>query len=125
MLTFAGPLLAIAGFVAYFAVALRFRVYRRIPWVFLGITVAGAALGVLEALRHPGTGTAIAALVAVAVLALASWYLFSYSMFASREDRPRVGDELTPDEDPLDAEDQLPLEMHLPEEQGGGEPEAQ
>ena len=93
MLTFAGPLLAIAGFVAYFAVALRFRVYRRIPWVFLGITVAGAALGVLEALRHPGTGTAIAALVAVAVLALASWYLFSYSMFASREDRPRVGDE--------------------------------
>jgi len=29
---------------------------------------------------------------------------------------PRIGDELTPDEDPLDAEDQMPLDMHLPEE---------
>jgi segregation and condensation protein B len=34
---------------------------------------------------------------------------------------PRVGDELTADEDPLDAEDQLPLEMHLPEEPESGE----
>ena len=93
MMTFAGPLLAIAGFVAYFAVALRFRVYRRIPWLFLGVTAAGAALGLLEAVRRPGAGTAIAALVAIAVLAFASWYLFSYSMLAPREDRPRVGDE--------------------------------
>lgn len=93
MMTFAGPLLAIAGFVAYFAVALRFRVYRRIPWLFLGVTAAGAAIGLLEAVRRPGAGTAIAALVAIAVLAFASWYLFSYSMFARREDRPRVGDE--------------------------------
>ena len=29
---------------------------------------------------------------------------------------PRAGDELTPDEDPLDAEDQMPLDMHLPDE---------
>jgi segregation and condensation protein B len=42
---------------------------------------------------------------------------------------PRVTDELTPDEDPLDGDEQIPLEMHLPEEestpedeQGGGEP---
>jgi len=29
---------------------------------------------------------------------------------------PRVSDELTPDEDPLDGDEQMPLEMHLPEE---------
>ena len=28
---------------------------------------------------------------------------------------PRAGDELMPDEDPLDAEDQMPLDMHLPD----------
>lgn len=28
---------------------------------------------------------------------------------------PRAGDELTPDEDPLEAEDQMPLDMHLPD----------
>ncbi|MGE0239559.1 MAG: SMC-Scp complex subunit ScpB, partial [Parvibaculaceae bacterium] len=42
---------------------------------------------------------------------------------------PKVTDELTPDEDPLDGDEQIPLEMHLPEEepapeeeQGSGEP---
>ena len=42
---------------------------------------------------------------------------------------PKVTDELTPDEDPLDGDEQIPLEMHLPEEdepapeegQGGSE----
>jgi segregation and condensation protein B len=42
---------------------------------------------------------------------------------------PKATDELTPDEDPLEDDEQIPLEMHLPEEetppqdeQGGGEP---
>jgi segregation and condensation protein B len=35
---------------------------------------------------------------------------------------PRVTDDLTEDEDPLDGTEQLPLEMHLPEE-GAAEPE--
>ena len=30
---------------------------------------------------------------------------------------PRVSDELTPDEDPLDGSEQMPLEMHLPEDE--------
>jgi segregation and condensation protein B len=30
---------------------------------------------------------------------------------------PRVSDELTPDEDPLDGNEQIPLEMHLPDEE--------
>jgi segregation and condensation protein B len=33
--------------------------------------------------------------------------------------QPRVSDELAPDEDPLDGDEQLPLEMHLPEPEGG------
>jgi segregation and condensation protein B len=31
---------------------------------------------------------------------------------------PKVTDELAPDEDPLDGDEQIPLEMHLPEEEG-------
>lgn len=30
---------------------------------------------------------------------------------------PKVSDELTPDEDPLDGDEQMPLEMHLPEDE--------
>ena len=38
---------------------------------------------------------------------------------------PKSGDELAPDEEPLDGtEEQIPLEMHLPEQAEGGEPEA-
>lgn len=38
---------------------------------------------------------------------------------------PRVTDELTPDEDPLDGTEQLPLEMHLPDENETASAEAQ
>ena len=34
---------------------------------------------------------------------------------------PRMSDELTPDEDPLDGDEQMPLEMHLPEDAEGGQ----
>jgi segregation and condensation protein B len=34
---------------------------------------------------------------------------------------PRVTDELTPDEEPLDGTEQLPLEMHLPDEQAASQ----
>ena len=34
---------------------------------------------------------------------------------------PRMSDELTPDEDPLDGDEQMPLEMHLPEETEEGQ----
>lgn len=36
---------------------------------------------------------------------------------------PRVSDELMPDEDPLDGDEQMPLEMHLPEEEPAPESE--
>jgi hypothetical protein len=40
---------------------------------------------------------------------------------------PRATDELTPDEDPLDGNEQIPLEMHMPEEEepaAEGDPES-
>ncbi|MBL8907989.1 MAG: SMC-Scp complex subunit ScpB [Rhizobiales bacterium] len=37
---------------------------------------------------------------------------------------PRAGDDLMPDEDPLEAEDQMPLEMHLPDGTAEGEDKA-
>jgi segregation and condensation protein B len=38
---------------------------------------------------------------------------------------PKVSDELTTDEDPLDGDEQMPLEMHLPEEEPAPEGEAE
>ena len=38
---------------------------------------------------------------------------------------PKVTDELTPDEDPLDGDEQIPLEMHLPEEDEAAPEEGQ
>lgn len=92
MATILGPLLAVGGFAAYFVVAIKFAVYRRIPWPFLGIIAAGALIGLFGLIRRPALATGASAAVAVGVLGLACWYLLSYSMFEVREDRPRVGD---------------------------------
>ena len=71
---------------------LKLGLYWRVPWPFLLVIVAGAALGVAGLLRRPGIASGTSALVSVAVLGLACWWLFSFSMFAPREDRPRIGD---------------------------------
>jgi hypothetical protein len=86
------PLISIAGFVLYFVITTRFGIYRRVPWEYMAVIVAGVVLGVVQLRRHPGLTTATGTLVAAAVLGFASWYLFSYSMYAAREDRPAVGD---------------------------------
>jgi len=39
-----------------------------------------------------GAGTAIGAGLALGILAFACWFLFSFSMYDPREDRPRVGE---------------------------------
>lgn len=92
MLAILAPLLAVAGFVAYFVAATRFAVWRETPWEFLLVIALGAALGVYAAWRNPGIGTVVSASLATAVLAFASWYLLSYSMYGTREDRPRPGE---------------------------------
>jgi AhpC/TSA family len=86
------PLISIAGFVLYFVVTTRLGVYRRVPWEYVAVIASGVLLGVVQLRRNPGLATAAGTLVAAAVLGLSSWYLFSYSMFAAREDRPAIGD---------------------------------
>lgn len=95
-LTILAPLVAIGGFAAYFVLSLQLALYRRVPWEFLAVVALGAALGLYALWRRPGLASGASALVSVAVLAVACWYLFSFSMFGPREDRPRVG-EVFPD----------------------------
>lgn len=86
------PLLAIGGAAAYMLLTLNLGLYWRVPWPFLAVIAAGAGLGIATLVRRPALGSGVAAMLSVGVLALSLWWVFSYSMFAPREDRPRVGD---------------------------------
>jgi len=92
VLTVLGPLLAAGGFGLYFLSSFRLARYRRRPWEFVAIVAAGAALGAYRLVAAPGAATAVAAALAVGILAFACWFLFSFSMYGKREDRPRVGE---------------------------------
>src|SRR5437667_7072303 len=91
VLTVLGPLVAAAGFGLYFLSSFRFARYRRRPWEFLAIIAGGAALGAYRLAAAPGAPTAVAAVLAIGILAFACWFLFSFSMYGPREERPRVG----------------------------------
>ena len=86
------PLLAVGGAAAYVLLTLKLGLYWRVPWPFLAVILAGAALGVATLVRRPGVGSGVSAVVSGGVLVLALWWVFSFSMFGPREDRPRVGD---------------------------------
>lgn len=86
------PLIALGAFGLYFLTTFRLARYRRQPWEFVAVIAAGAALGVYQLVRAPGIGSAIGAGLSVGTLGFASWFLFSFSMYGRREDRPRVGD---------------------------------
>ena len=92
MLTALAPLVAVGGFGLYFLSSFRFARYRRRPWEFLAIIAGGAALGAYRLAAAPGAPTAVAAVLAIGILAFACWFLFSFSMYGEREDRPRVGE---------------------------------
>ena len=92
MPTLLGPLLAAGGFGLYFLSSFRLARFRRRPWEFVAIVAAGAALGAYRVVAAPGAATAVAAALAVGILAFACWFLFSFSMYGKREDRPRVGE---------------------------------
>ena len=92
VITLLAPLLAIGGFALYFLISFRFAVYRRHPWEFLALIAAGTALAVHRVWVAPGVGTGVAAAVSAGVLGFACWFLFSFSMYARREERPRVGE---------------------------------
>ena len=55
------PLIAAGGFGLYFLTSFRLARYRRVPWEFLAVVAAGAALGVYRLVAAPGAGTAIGA----------------------------------------------------------------
>lgn len=86
------PLLTVAGFVGYMVAATRFAWMPRTPWLFLAIMASGVALAAWSWWVHPRLATRVSALLASGVLALAVWFLFSFTMLGPREDRPRVGD---------------------------------
>ena len=92
MLTVLAPLLALGGFGLYFLVCTRFAVWRRTPWEYLAVSAAGAILGLWEVVRTPGVASAFSALLAVGGTGFFFWFIFSFSMFDAREDRPRPGD---------------------------------
>ena len=92
MLVFVPPLVAAAAFGLYFLLTFRLTIYRRVPWDVLGVMVAAAALAVHQLVQAPGTATAIGTALTVGIAGFACWFLFSFTMYAPREDRPRVGE---------------------------------
>ena len=90
--TLLGPILVIAGFALYMIGNTQFARFRRMPWEFLAISAAGLlhSLGYFAA--HPGVWTAVAAAVSSGLGGFLAWFFFIFSMYESREDRPRVGD---------------------------------
>ena len=86
------PLIAIAGMGLYFLASVRLARYRRVPWEFLAIMAAGVGLGIYQLVRAPGLATAVSAALSAGILAVTCWFLFSFSMYGTREDRPRVGE---------------------------------
>ena len=76
----------------YFLATFRFAYYRRVPRPFLAVAAAGPVIGLLRFAQAPGIGSGLGLLVAAALFGGICWFLFSYSVYAPREDRPRVGE---------------------------------
>jgi hypothetical protein len=87
-----GPAVVISGFAFYMITNVWLGRFRRMPWEFIGLSTLGAAVSVALAVVAPSTSAVLAALASTALLALLFWFFFSFSMYGTREDRPRVGD---------------------------------
>ena len=92
MMTLVGPVLVISGFGLYMLSNTQLGRFRRIPWEFLTVSALGAVVAAATALREGGTASAIAAIVSAVLFAFLLWFFFVYTMYAGREDQPRVGD---------------------------------
>jgi hypothetical protein len=86
------PLLAAAGLVGHFVLTTRFAVYRRRPWEAVVVSACGVTLGLYRLWIAPGVATAVSAALAAGLCGFTYWFLFSYSMYGPREERPRAGD---------------------------------
>jgi hypothetical protein len=89
--TLVGPILTIGGFGLYMLTTSRGR-FRRIPWEFLALSGVGAALSIARVFADPGAGAILAAAASSGFLGFMCWLFLVKSMYARREDRPRVGD---------------------------------
>jgi hypothetical protein len=92
MLVLLGPVLVLSGFGLYMLSNTQLGRFRRIPWEFLAVSALGAVVAVATALREGGPASAVAAVVSSVLFAFLLWFFFVFSMYATREDRPRVGD---------------------------------
>jgi hypothetical protein len=92
MMLLLGPVLVLSGFGLYMLSNTRLGRFRRIPWEFLAVSALGAIVAVATALREGGTASAVAAVVSAVLFAFLLWFFFVYSMYATREEKPRVGD---------------------------------
>ena len=88
----AGPLLVLSGFGLYMATNTLLGRFRRMPWEFLAVSASGVVVGLLIAMRAGGTANTVSAGVSVVLGAFFIWFFFVFSMYETREDRPRVGD---------------------------------
>jgi AhpC/TSA family protein len=92
MSAFLPPLVATASFGLYFLLTFGLAIYRRVPWEILFVMTAAAGLAVHQLVQAPGAATAAGAALTVGLVVFACWFLFVFSMYGPREDRPRVGD---------------------------------
>ena len=92
MPTLLGPLLVLSGFGLYMASNTLLGRFRRVPWEFLAVSAVGVIAALILAARGPGMAATVGAAASVVLFALLLWFFFGYSMYAAREERPRVGD---------------------------------
>src|SRR5262245_56389089 len=93
MLVLLPPVVAAAALGLYFLTTFRLAAYRRVPWEWLAVMLAATSFAVARAVREPGAATIVAAAVTWALVVFAAWFLFSFTMYGAREDRPRVGEQ--------------------------------
>ena len=92
MLALLGPFVVLSGFGLYMASNTLLGRFRRVPWEFLAVSAVGVIAALILAARGPGMAATVGAAASVVLFALLLWFFFGYSMYAAREDRPRVGD---------------------------------
>jgi len=86
------PVVAAAALGLYLLTTFRLAAYRRVPWEWLAVMLAATSFAVAHAVRAPGAATIVAAATTWAIVVFSAWFLFSFTMYGPREDRPRVGE---------------------------------
>jgi len=86
------PVVAAAALGLYFLTTFRLAAWRRVPWEWLAVMLAATSFAVARAVRAPSAATIVAAALTWAIVVFSAWFLFSFTMYGPREDRPRVGE---------------------------------